>query len=518
MAGPALQNEAGDSPAAEPAPPPPVSLESLSLSDLSTLRRGRYSTIHLAWCGALCTPVVIKAYHDEGSGGGGGGGEDAAASRRRPRRMATREAIMLKYLNSCGVPNVPTLHAAYAVRGQFHLVQQYCGGGDLAAALARRGGRGFPEAFVAARFAAPLLRTLAAMHGFGVVHRDVKLENVFLAADGAPFLGDFDLAVFAHDPPARSPVGTVPYMAPELLLLPSCRGTPLEASALARLGPAVDVWSLGVCLFELVAARRPFQGVSYVGVASAVLNAAREPLPYAASAAFADFVEAALTHDAAARPSAAALLAHPWIAGALADAAAGGGAAGAAAAAADAAGGAAGHGRGGGARSDSAGSLEEVRAARLRGAKSAPATPAEVASVAAAAAAAVASAAAAAKLLPGGSNASLGATLLGETTREGSRTSSGGPASRAPPRGQPRASHDGATRRSSELGPPPASLSLIRSASAPYPLPNLPPRAAAPIGAAREGRQRAPAPRSSGASPRPLLRRLFACLSPAVSA
>jgi serine/threonine protein kinase len=49
------------------------------------------------------------------------------------------------------------------------------------------------------QIAAPLLRTLAAMHAVGVTHRDVKLENVFLDDSGAVKLGDFDLAVFHHE-------------------------------------------------------------------------------------------------------------------------------------------------------------------------------------------------------------------------------------------------------------------------------------------------------------------------------
>jgi serine/threonine protein kinase len=65
--------------------------------------------------------------------------------------------------------------------------------------------------------------------------------------------------VFCHNAPARAPVGTVPYMAPELFLLASYKDTPLEAAVLARLGPPLDVWSLGVCLFELVAGYKPFQ-------------------------------------------------------------------------------------------------------------------------------------------------------------------------------------------------------------------------------------------------------------------
>jgi serine/threonine-protein kinase len=91
------------------------------------------------------------------------------------------------------------------------------------------------------------------MHAAGVTHRDIKLENIFSSTTGQPKLGDFDLAVFHHEAPTRAPVGTIFYMAPEVLLLASARGSPLEGAMQRRVNEKMDVWSLGVCLFELAA-------------------------------------------------------------------------------------------------------------------------------------------------------------------------------------------------------------------------------------------------------------------------
>lgn len=54
---------------------------------------------------------------------------------------------------------------------------------------------------------------------------------------------------------ARAPVGTIYYMAPEVLLLASYKGSALEPAVSKRVGEKMDVWSLGVCLFELAAGR-----------------------------------------------------------------------------------------------------------------------------------------------------------------------------------------------------------------------------------------------------------------------
>jgi predicted Ser/Thr protein kinase len=87
-------------------------------------------------------------------------------------------------------------------------------------------------------------------HEQGVLHRDLKPGNVLLDEDDEPFVADFGLAKLqdADDKMTQTGLvlGTVPYMSPE------------QACGQTRLGPASDVWSLGVILYELLTNRRPF--------------------------------------------------------------------------------------------------------------------------------------------------------------------------------------------------------------------------------------------------------------------
>ncbi|WP_437319220.1 serine/threonine-protein kinase [Sorangium sp. So ce385] len=121
----------------------------------------------------------------------------------------------------------------------------------------------------AVRIAADLAAGLEAAHRAGVIHRDVKPENVFLvhAADGREIvkLLDFGFSFIAgQGEGALSPrvVGTPEYMAPE-----QAQGAPAA--------PAADVYSLGIMLYEMLAGRVPFQG-AYPAIAE---KHAREPPP-----------------------------------------------------------------------------------------------------------------------------------------------------------------------------------------------------------------------------------------------
>lgn len=127
-----------------------------------------------------------------------------------------------------------------------------------------------------------IARGLAAAHAKGVVHRDLKPENVFLPESGSVKILDFGLARLTESVPESQAstavttetfvtqpgliMGTVGYMSPEQL-----RGR--------ATGPASDVFSFGLMLYEMLAGRPPFAGGSQVDAISAVLNHDVPPLP-----------------------------------------------------------------------------------------------------------------------------------------------------------------------------------------------------------------------------------------------
>ena len=120
----------------------------------------------------------------------------------------------------------------------------------------------------AAQFALQVAAGLEAAHALGLVHRDVKPENVMLDADGHALLTDFgiarELATLKRREPRTLaatglPVGTPEYMAPEQL-----EGRPLDQRA--------DIYSLGVVLYELLTGAAPFRADTPYSVAAKVLT------------------------------------------------------------------------------------------------------------------------------------------------------------------------------------------------------------------------------------------------------
>ncbi len=141
--------------------------------------------------------------------------------------------------------------------GSFFIVQEFLRGHDLRKLI----DRGPFEPAKAVELLVPIMVALTAVHDRGLVHRDVKPENIFLAQNAigslVPKLIDFgtsraSLAEGGRDAQHAAQergVGTLEYMSPE-----QARGERLDARA--------DVWSLGIVFYEMVAWKRPFDGAT----------------------------------------------------------------------------------------------------------------------------------------------------------------------------------------------------------------------------------------------------------------
>ncbi|MEU4510376.1 protein kinase [Nonomuraea wenchangensis] len=123
----------------------------------------------------------------------------------------------------------------------------------------------------AAQIGVQLLQALRAAHAAGVLHRDVKPDNVLLAEDGRAVLTDFGIATTEDDSTVTRTgvlIGTPAFIAP-------------ERAAGGRASPASDLWSLGVTLYQAVEGHSPFQRTNPLTTLGAVMHAKPEPATHA---------------------------------------------------------------------------------------------------------------------------------------------------------------------------------------------------------------------------------------------
>jgi hypothetical protein len=201
---------------------------------------------------------------------------------------ASREARAAAMIDH---PGIVTVHDVVMAEALPWIVMELVEGRSLAAAV---GEDGPLEPRRVAEIGLELLAALAAVHGAGLIHRDVKPGNVLLAADGRVLLTDFGLASLDGDPALTRTgtlVGSPGYIAPERL-----RDEPT--------GPASDLWSLGATLYAASEGRGPFDRESAMAALGAVLTE-QEPYPVR-SGELAPVLARLLVKDPAARIGAAA--------------------------------------------------------------------------------------------------------------------------------------------------------------------------------------------------------------------
>ena len=209
------------------------------------------------------------------------------------RRRFQREAQTASSLNH---PHIVTVHDAGEFEGHQYLVTELADGGTLLdwAHGGRRSWRDVIELLTGVADA------LATAHEAGILHRDIKPDNVLLTKSGYAKLADFGLARIEAGPQAVTRtmlsdatrqgtiLGTVAYMSPE-----QASGQSLDSRS--------DIFSFGVVLYELLAGRRPFAGRSNVDVMHAIVHDPAPALPPALPASLRLAVEKSLEKDPANR-------------------------------------------------------------------------------------------------------------------------------------------------------------------------------------------------------------------------
>ncbi|MFW5829239.1 MAG: protein kinase domain-containing protein, partial [Planctomycetota bacterium] len=163
--------------------------------------------------------------------------------------------------------NVVTIHDAGQVDGVLYMAFEFVGGGDLAELIKRRGALPPAEALSIIIACADGLQ---AIHEAGLVHRDIKPQNIFLDQRGVPKLGDLGLARSAAGDDRMTMtgvgIGTPAYMSPE------------QAEGLPDIDIRSDIHALGATLYTLLTGRAPFSGATPFTVTKQVMDGDRPRL------------------------------------------------------------------------------------------------------------------------------------------------------------------------------------------------------------------------------------------------
>ncbi|MGH9268704.1 MAG: protein kinase domain-containing protein, partial [Acidimicrobiales bacterium] len=149
--------------------------------------------------------------------------------------------------------------------GDQYIVMQLVDGRDLASVLRQRGPLEVDEAMF---IGAAVADALDAAHRQGLIHRDIKPGNILLTANQRVLVTDFGISRLlsaASMTVTGTTIGSVHYFSP-------------EQAAGDEVGPASDIYALGIVLYEMLSGRRPFEAESAAGVALKRLNEPPPPL------------------------------------------------------------------------------------------------------------------------------------------------------------------------------------------------------------------------------------------------
>lgn len=212
------------------------------------LGSGGMSTVYLARDEVLDRPVAVKLMHREMT--------------EQPDQLErfNQEARAVAKLSN---PNVVAVIDAGEDNGRPYIVLEYVQGETLKQRISRVGALDATEAFA---YGLEVAQGLGVAHEVGMVHRDVKPQNVLIDSTGRAKLTDFGISRQLNDEGVTATgrvIGTTDYVAPEQAM-----GKDVD--------PRSDIYSLGIVLYEMLTGDVPFEADNQIGVAMKHVN---EPIP-----------------------------------------------------------------------------------------------------------------------------------------------------------------------------------------------------------------------------------------------
>ncbi|OSD04992.1 Pkinase-domain-containing protein [Trametes coccinea BRFM310] len=219
----------------------------------------------------------------------------------KTKKAKTKLYAEIKIHKSLEHPNIVRFQDCFEDDDNVYMTLELCHNGSLMDMLRRRKRFTEPEARY---FMVQLIGACHYMHNHQVIHRDLKLGNIFLDRNMNVKVGDFGLAALIENPGERKKTicGTPNYIAPEVLF-DTANGHSFE----------VDTWSTGVILYTLVVGRPPFQTKDVKAIYKRIRDNEYEfPADRVVSRLVQELVQQILTPDPQQRPSLHEIVDHAW--------------------------------------------------------------------------------------------------------------------------------------------------------------------------------------------------------------